>query len=695
MTWELVAAGDGVVLRCGPDVITMPCPQDTIGCDAGGDQTFIPGHQSVVAGQSALSGRTHDLTAARGHRIVKTCARLRIPALADLAHTGAGGTFVVPIRRKPGKELTPGQRSLNRAHARFRYPVERGAATLKRWRIYRHARCSPNWLTSTAKAALGATCLGPCGFCRGRELLEEFGLDLADPPAPPVARFVQDEETRRPGESEPYCRRRRRDVPQDIPWTILPRGFSVPHRPPVTGASRLLRPERFPGRGSSGQGGPRPIASACSDRQILTNLGQFSHRSNSSMEPWCRQCGIRTRRRPNGFGQRGFAAAQPNRRPVAPGPFACAIRRSEMAVTVPFVVTTLGAAPVIGVSAAWDINERGDVVGEGDETGFVWRPVTPNGTTGAVTRLSPLSTGGAPTSAAALAINSSGDVVGRSEALDAFGNPVDRRAVLWPAGGFPVDLGTLVPTGSPTSPGFLGNSEALDINDNREVVGQSDTATSGTAHAFLSLPGQPMADLALTPLDILPPGATDFSQASGIANGGGIVGEGTALDVQGNVVSRAFFSSTASPFTRTALGTLQNGSGGFLGDSRAVAVENAFGRIAGDSVPPAGGTETTPVMFKLGPFGIDPTGLAPTTGSTRAFSDAGVIVGFVGDFGDPGRRGFAFDTSDSTLTDLSSNLATPGFTILEATGVNNSGQMSAIAADAAGVSTAVLLTPQP
>ncbi|MFJ9461018.1 transposase family protein [Kitasatospora sp. NPDC101447] len=102
----------------------------------------------------ALPGRTHDLTAARTHRIVTTCVRLRIPALADLAYTGAGGTFAVPARRKPGKELTAGQRSLNRAHARFRYPVERGVATLKRWRIFRHARCSPNWLTSAAKAVL-------------------------------------------------------------------------------------------------------------------------------------------------------------------------------------------------------------------------------------------------------------------------------------------------------------------------------------------------------------------------------------------------------------------------------------------------------------------------------------------------------------------------------------------------------------
>ncbi|WP_030277189.1 IS5/IS1182 family transposase [Streptomyces sp. NRRL B-24484] len=100
----------------------------------------------------ALPGRTHDLTAARTHRIVRTCVRLRTPALADLAYTGAGGTFAVAKRRPPRGELTAGQRSLNRAHARLRYPVERGVATVKRWRIFRHARCSPNWLTSAAKA---------------------------------------------------------------------------------------------------------------------------------------------------------------------------------------------------------------------------------------------------------------------------------------------------------------------------------------------------------------------------------------------------------------------------------------------------------------------------------------------------------------------------------------------------------------
>jgi probable HAF family extracellular repeat protein len=363
-----------------------------------------------------------------------------------------------------------------------------------------------------------------------------------------------------------------------------------------------------------------------------------------------------------------------------------------MAVAVPFVVTTLGAAPILGVSAAWDINERGDVVGEGDEKGFVWRPTTPNGTTGVVQNLSPLSAGANPSSAAAFAINNRGDVVGHSEALDAFGNPVSSRAVLWQAGGPPTDLGTLIPV---PAGGFAGRSAAFDINDNQQIAGRSDTAIPGTEHAFLSLPGQPMIDIALAPLDILPLGTTDFSQANAITNSGRIGGEGTALDGQGNVVRRGFLSSTVPPFTRTPLGTLQTSMGNFLGDSTAIAIEDAFvGRVAGDSVPPGGGDVKTPAWFKLGPDGITPTGLAPTTGSTHAYSDAGVIVGFVGQIGQSDRRGFAYDTTDNTLTDLTSNLATPGFTILEATGVNNQGQISAIASDSAGVTVGVLLTPQ-
>ncbi|MGW8955502.1 transposase family protein [Streptomyces sp. NPDC055709] len=102
----------------------------------------------------ALPGRSHDLTAARRHRIIATCVRLGMPVLADLGYIGADDTFTVPHRRRPRRDLTVTQQSVNRAHARLRYPVERGIARLKTWKIFRHARCSPSWLTHAAKAIL-------------------------------------------------------------------------------------------------------------------------------------------------------------------------------------------------------------------------------------------------------------------------------------------------------------------------------------------------------------------------------------------------------------------------------------------------------------------------------------------------------------------------------------------------------------
>lgn len=53
--------------------------------------------------------------------------------------------------RRPGQELTVQKRSLSKSHARFRYPVGRGMARLKAWRIFRRARCSPTWLTAAAQ----------------------------------------------------------------------------------------------------------------------------------------------------------------------------------------------------------------------------------------------------------------------------------------------------------------------------------------------------------------------------------------------------------------------------------------------------------------------------------------------------------------------------------------------------------------
>ncbi|GAA3858474.1 hypothetical protein GCM10023084_10180 [Streptomyces lacrimifluminis] len=102
----------------------------------------------------ALPGRAHDLTAARTHRIIRICERQGVPILADLAYQGGGPWVSTGIRRRPLRELTPTEKTLNRALAAARAPVERGVARLKTWQIFRRSRRSPNHMTSIAKAVL-------------------------------------------------------------------------------------------------------------------------------------------------------------------------------------------------------------------------------------------------------------------------------------------------------------------------------------------------------------------------------------------------------------------------------------------------------------------------------------------------------------------------------------------------------------
>ncbi|WP_406158567.1 transposase family protein [Streptomyces canus] len=94
----------------------------------------------------ALPGHTH--------RIIQICERQGVSILADLAYQGAGPRLTNGIKRRPLQELTPTDKARNRALAAARAPVERGVARLNSWRIFRRSRCSPNRMTSIAKAIL-------------------------------------------------------------------------------------------------------------------------------------------------------------------------------------------------------------------------------------------------------------------------------------------------------------------------------------------------------------------------------------------------------------------------------------------------------------------------------------------------------------------------------------------------------------
>lgn len=102
----------------------------------------------------ALPGRTHDLTAARTHKILRICERQGVPILADMAYIGAGDWVTTAKRSPPNGELTLTERTVNRALSAARAPVERGVARLKSWRILRRARCSPTRLSAIGAAVL-------------------------------------------------------------------------------------------------------------------------------------------------------------------------------------------------------------------------------------------------------------------------------------------------------------------------------------------------------------------------------------------------------------------------------------------------------------------------------------------------------------------------------------------------------------
>jgi hypothetical protein len=102
----------------------------------------------------AMPGRTHDMTAARTHKIFRIFDRQRVPVLADVGCTGAGDWGTTAKRRPPSGELTSTERATNRALAAAWASVQRGMARQMSWRILRRCRISPNRKGAITKAVL-------------------------------------------------------------------------------------------------------------------------------------------------------------------------------------------------------------------------------------------------------------------------------------------------------------------------------------------------------------------------------------------------------------------------------------------------------------------------------------------------------------------------------------------------------------
>ncbi|MFF2287228.1 hypothetical protein [Peribacillus butanolivorans] len=357
-----------------------------------------------------------------------------------------------------------------------------------------------------------------------------------------------------------------------------------------------------------------------------------------------------------------------------------------------YTVTDLVPNALLGISRATAISKSGVVVGTDFGAGFIWIPNQQNGTVGSSQSLpTDISPGVRPVATATpQAVNAAGMVVGVCRTIDAYGTDVD-RAFSFVQGGILVDLGTFVPDSA--NPGhFLGYSDAKGVNDAGQIVGWADDA-NGVRRAFLFDPavGQ-MQDVSAAHALSLPAGTLDPSEATAINNAGVIVGSATFIDAANNAVQQAFVRQS-SQTTLDGLGTLLPDplqAGLFFGSSSALAL-NSTGVVVGqsDAIPPVtplGVIFSTP-NIPLGPLPNQALGANSGTSLDQ------VVGHFWPNPGDPKMSGFVADVTNG-MVDLNTQLATPGWRIESATGINDFGQICGVGThNTLGGPRAILLTP--
>ena len=306
------------------------------------------------------------------------------------------------------------------------------------------------------------------------------------------------------------------------------------------------------------------------------------------------------------------------------------------AATTTYTMTDLGSLGY-GVSYGFGINATGEVVGRSYTTQTVQFKCGRHICTAHIShpfswsagQITDLGTLGG-TFSEARAVNGNGDIVGGSNG-QAF----------------------LVHNGKMNS---LGAGEAYGINDFGEIAGNS------SQHAFLFSGGK------LTTLPDLSSYAGGLSGASGINNSHQIVGGSDNAQGYGHAVMW-------SNGTISDLGTL----GGTQSAAYAI---NDLGQVTGWAHTVSEATHvflwSNGTMSDLGTFGLDPVG--------EAINIHGVIVGQSGNG--------AWIRSAGTFQNLN-NLIQPGsgFTLTDATAINDSGQIVANGYNSIGQTHAFLLTP--
>lgn len=215
------------------------------------------------------------------------------------------------------------------------------------------------------------------------------------------------------------------------------------------------------------------------------------------------------------------------------------------------------------------------------------------------------------------------------------------------------------------APGVVGMknfSEACGINSSGQIAGLS-IDTSGRGHAFLSSSGS------VTVLC--------YGVATAINNNGQVVGQKVGTVFTGDAFlysggSLQDLGTLQAPYNYSSYALAVNDNGQVVGYSYASNyAEHAF-LYSGDS------------MTDLG------TLAGETSSQANAINDSGLIVGQAYSNSEPAR---AFLDCDGTMEDLNSLTSTSGWLLINATGINDNGQICGYGVNPQGQTDAFILDP--
>lgn len=329
---------------------------------------------------------------------------------------------------------------------------------------------------------------------------------------------------------------------------------------------------------------------------------------------------------------------------------AVALILAPLAAAQSYTVTDLGTLGGGNNSIPAAINDQGAVVGNatlsnGDQHAFVWTSTTGMRDLGTL--------GGAAAQSGARGINGSGEVAGFSYLADG----VTYRAFLWTTSAGMQDLGTL--GGS--------YSVANGINDAGEVVGCAYLADGVSLHGFLWTAAAGMRDLGTL--------GGDTSCAQGINQSGEVAGFSYLAD-----------KLTYHAFLWTQFGGIQD-LGAFGGSNSLGCAINKSGAIAGLGYAPPNTSQPVAALWttnhRMRSLATGPNSIA------LGLNDSNQIVGYFGK-----NSGAALLWTSTGDAQNLNNLIPPnsGWSLIQAWGINRSGQITASGTIGSGTH-AALLTP--